>query len=495
MTPPGEAELAPRLILGTAGHIDHGKTALIKALSGVDCDRLPEEKERGITIELGFARLDLPSGQTLGVIDVPGHERLVRTMVSGATGIDLVLFVVAADEGIMPQSREHLAICDLLGIERGVVALTKVDAIDSEVAELARLEAEEELQTTALAGAPIVLVSAHDGTGLDELRSVLDSLASQGAPSGVRGGPAWLPVDRAFTMQGFGTVVTGTLRGAAFEEADEVEILPEGRRQILKSRVRGLQVHGEGVKRAVAGSRCAINLPGVEVAAVPRGSVVATPGRVDYRPRLDVSLRLLANAPDLRTGTSWMLHIGTSERRVRVSLLDRDVLHGGERGFAELRLDRPVPAFDGDRFILRGFGRIPNAGWTVGGGRVLDAAPYRGRRPRAERVADLEVFASGDRPASLAARLRRQRMQGARVPDLVREVASIEGLAGVEIGGERWMDPVAFDELVGACVACVAEHHREQPTDPWVGLAAVASRLTQPVRRRVDPGGTRPGRE
>jgi selenocysteine-specific elongation factor len=481
MTQPAEAKIAPRLILGTAGHIDHGKTALVKALSGVDCDRLPEEKARGITIELGFAKLDLPSGRTLGVIDVPGHERLVRTMVSGATGIDLVLFVVAADEGIMPQSREHLAICDLLGIERGVVALTKVDAIESELAELARLEVEEELAGTALAGAPIVLVSAHDGTGMDELRGILDSLADQGSPRGVAGSPGWLPVDRAFTMQGFGTVVTGTLRGAALEEGDEVEILPEGRRQIVKSRVRGLQVHGESVKRAAAGSRCAINLPGIEVATVPRGSVVATPGRVDYRPRLDVTLRLLPNAPELRSGTSWMLHIGTSERRARVRLLDRDVLPGGERGLAELRLDRPVPAFDGDRFILRGFGRIPNAGWTVGGGRVLDAAPYRGRRPRADHVADLRVFESGDRKASLAARLRRQRMQGVVVSDLVREVASIEGLDGVRIGSERWMDPSAFSELVLACVSCVATHHREQPTDPWVGLAAIASRLAGSV--------------
>ena len=293
---------APRLILGTAGHIDHGKTALIKALSGVDCDRLPEEKARGITIQLGFAPLDLPSGTRLGVVDVPGHERLVRTMVSGATGIDLVLFVVAADEGMMPQSREHLAICDLLGIERGVVVLTKVDAVDEELVELARLDVEEELADSPLRDAPILPVSAHRGDGLPELLAALDALAAGSPGRTLRGGPAWLPVDRAFSMRGFGTVATGTLRGGAFEEGQTVEILPESGRQIATARVRGLQRHGETVKRAEAGARCAINLQGVEVAAVPRGSVVAEPGRLDYRRRLGVEQRQLPSAPALRSG-------------------------------------------------------------------------------------------------------------------------------------------------------------------------------------------------
>jgi selenocysteine-specific elongation factor len=277
-------ETAP-LILGTAGHIDHGKTSLIRALSGVDCDRLPEEKERGITIELGFAPLDLPSGRRLGVVDVPGHERLVRTMVAGAAGIDLVLFVVAADEGIMPQSREHLAICELLGIERGVVALTKIDAVDGELVELARLEVEEELADTGLAGAPVIGVSALSGAGLSELVAALEEVAAGARSRTLRDGPAWLPVDRSFTMRGFGTVVTGTLRGAAFEEGMAVEVFPDGARETLTARLRGLQVHGEAVSRAVAGSRCAANLQGVEVATVPRGSVVADPGRLDYRPR------------------------------------------------------------------------------------------------------------------------------------------------------------------------------------------------------------------
>ena len=463
-----------RLILGTAGHIDHGKTALIKALSGVDCDRLPEEKARGITIQLGFAPLDLPSGRRLGVVDVPGHERLVRTMVSGATGIDLVLFVVAADEGMMPQSREHLAICDLLGIERGVVALTKIDAVDDEMAELARLDVEEELANSSLSGASILPVSAHTGAGIAELLATLDELAATSPGRTLRDGPAWLPVDRAFTMRGFGTVVTGTLRGEALEEGESVEILPEGGRQILSARVRGMQSHGEAVKRVESGARCAVNLPGVNVAAVPRGSVVASPGRLDYRHRLGVELRLLPGAPPLRSGSSATVHVGTAERVVRIQLLDRAELAPGGRAFAELRLERPVPVVEGDRYIVRGFQRIADAGWTVGGGRVIDAAPLGARRPRAERLRELEEMASGD---ALAVRIRRLGARGVTETELRREVASLDGIGGVKIGQERWMDRGAFEELARDCAAAVAARHAEQPTDPWVGIASIASRL------------------
>jgi selenocysteine-specific elongation factor len=475
---PGSSGLAEvgseRLILGTAGHIDHGKTALIKALSGVDCDRLPEEKARGITIQLGFAPLDLPSGTRLGVVDVPGHERLVRTMVSGATGIDLVLFVVAADEGMMPQSREHLAICDLLGIERGVVALTKIDAVDDEMAELARLDVEEELAGSSLAGAPILPVSAHTGAGLEELLVALDELAAASRGRTLREGPAWLPVDRVFTMRGFGTVVTGTLRGTTLEQGQPVEILPEGGREILTARVRGLQRHGEPVKRAEPGARCAVNLQGIDTTAVPRGSVLASPGRLDYRHRLGVELRLLPGAPPLRSGSSATLHLGTAERTARIQLLDRARLEPGERSFAELRLERPLPVVEGDRYIVRGFQRIANAGWTIGGGRVIDAAPMRARRPRTERLHELEQMAQGD---ALAVRIRRQGFRGATESELRREVASLEGIAGVRIGSERWMDSDVFDALRRSCVGAVAAHHAERPTDPWVGIAGVVARL------------------
>lgn len=473
----GRAAPQERLILGTAGHIDHGKTALIKALTGVDCDRLPEEKERGITIELGFAQLALPSGRHLGVVDVPGHERLVRTMVAGASGIDLVLFAVAADEGIMPQSREHLAICDLLGIERGVVALTKVDAIDPELVELARLEVAEALAGTALAGATVIATSAREGTGLDELVRALDETSAAAPERTPPDAPAWLPVDRVFSMKGFGTIVTGTLRGGSLQADQVVEVLPEGGRSALSARIRGLQVHGEPVQRAAPRSRCAINLQGIDVAAVPRGSVVATPGRLAYRTRLGVELVLLDGAPALQSGASVTVHVGTCERNARVLLLDREQLGPGERALAELRLAWPLVAVEGDRFIVRGFRRIVAAGWTLGGGRILDVEPARTRRARSARIADLELYAAGDRATALAARLRRAGLRGVLSQEVLREFRSLEGLDGVRIGGERWMDPGAFDELRGLVVAAVDEHHRATPTDPWVGLAALRARL------------------
>jgi selenocysteine-specific elongation factor len=469
--------MTERLILGTAGHIDHGKTALIRALTGVDCDRLPEEQARGITIELGFAPLTLASGQKLGIVDVPGHERLVRTMVSGATGIDLVLFVVAADEGIMPQSREHLAICELLGVERGVVALTKIDAVTPDLLELARLEVEEELAGSRLAGAPIVPVSAQRGDGLDTLLAALDRVATSAPPRTLRDGPAWLPVDRTFTMRGFGTVATGTLRGAPFEEGETVEILPEGSTTRTQTKIRGLQVHGESVKRAYPGSRCALNLQGIEVSALPRGSVVATPGRLDYRPRIEVELRLLPNAPLLRNEAELTFHIGTSERTARLILLEADRLEPGGVMLAELRFAAPVVAVQGDRFIVRGFSRIADAGWTLGGGRILDAAPLRSRRARAARVAELRVLASGDQAAGLAARVARAGMRGIREEELLHEVSSLDGIEGVRVGTDRWLGVRAFQELIRRCTSAVEDHHRESPLDPWVGLAAVASRL------------------
>ena len=466
-----------RLILGTAGHIDHGKTTLVRALTGVDCDRLPEEKSRGITIELGFAPLLLPSGARLGIVDVPGHERLVRTMVSGATGIDVALIVVAADEGIMPQSREHLAICQLLGISRGVVAVTKIDAVDEDLRELVRLEIEDELADTPLAGCPIVGVSARTGEGLDALIGALDEVVADAPARTLRDGPAWLPVDRVFTMKGFGTVVTGTLRGAPLEEGAEVELLPDPPSSPQRARIRGLQVHGELVPRAEPGSRCALNLQGIDLSAVPRGSLLATPDRVSYRRRVDVELELVREAPPLRSSGHATVHIGTTERGARVRLLDREVLEPGERGLAELRFEQPLAVVEGDRFILRGYARLAGAGWTVGGGRVLDAAPHVGRRPRAERVADLHAMAGDDRRASLSARLRRSGLFGVLESDLRREVRSLEELDGVRVGAERWLDPTSFDELIAHCTKAVSAHHEQHPVDPWVGLASVAAVL------------------
>jgi selenocysteine-specific elongation factor len=349
------------LTVGTAGHIDHGKTALVEALTGKNTDRLPEEHERGISIDLGYAPLELPNGTSLSVVDVPGHERFVRTMVAGASGIDLFLLVVDAGEGARPQTHEHLAILRLLGIEHGVVALTKSDVVDEAMLELARVEAED-----LVPGAPVVATSARTGAGLDELRAALAEAAARVARPAAEG-PARLHVDRSFTLRGIGTVATGSLWSGTIGEGDELRVEPRGR----SVRVRSVQVHDQPVERAEAGQRVAVSLPGVERHELRRGDVLVTPG--SFRPsfRVDVKLEPLEEIP-ART----MLHHGTAETAARVA-------RAGDR-FAQLRLSRPVVAARGDRVVLR-------AGTTVGGGVVLDAAP-----PRHADVARFEALERGE---------------------------------------------------------------------------------------------------
>jgi selenocysteine-specific elongation factor len=349
------------LTVGTAGHIDHGKTALVEALTGKNTDRLPEEHARGISIDLGYAPLELPDGTTLSVVDVPGHERFVRTMVAGASGIDLFLLVVDAGEGARPQTHEHLAILRLLGIEHGVVALTKADAVDEETLELARVEAEE-----LVPGASVVATSARTGAGLDELRAAL-AAAAAGVTRHDAGGPARLHVDRSFSLRGIGTIATGTLWSGTIGEGDELRVEPRGR----SVRVRSVQVHDRPVERAEAGQRVAVSLPGVERQDLRRGDVLVTQGA--FRPsfRLDVALAPLGEIP-----ARVMLHHGTAETAARVA-------RSGER-FAQLRLSRPVVAARGDRVVLR-------AGTTVAGGVVLDPAP-----PRHADVARFEASERGE---------------------------------------------------------------------------------------------------
>ena len=349
------------LTVGTAGHIDHGKTTLVEALTGKNTDRLAEEHERGISIDLGYAPLELPDGTSLSVVDVPGHERFVRTMVAGASGIDLFLLVIDAGEGARPQTHEHLAILRLLRIEHGVVALTKADVVDEEMLGLARVEAEE-----LVPGAPVVAASARTGAGLDEIRAALAEVASRTARADAHG-PARLHVDRSFTLRGIGTVATGTLWSGAIREGDELRVEPRGR----SVRVRSVQVHDRTVERAEAGQRVAVALPGVERQELRRGDVLVTPGA--FRPsfRLDVTLEPLGEIP-----SRVVLHHGTAETTARVT-------RAGER-FAQLRLSRPVVAARGDRVVLR-------AGTTVGGGVVLDPLP-----PRHADIARFEALERGE---------------------------------------------------------------------------------------------------
>ena len=349
------------LTVGTAGHIDHGKTALVEALTGKNTDRLPEEHQRGISIDLGYAPLELPDGTSLSVVDVPGHERFVRTMVAGASGIDLFLLVVDAGEGARPQTHEHLSILRLLGIEHGVVALTKTDLVDEETVELARIEAEE-----LVPGASVVATSARTGAGLDDLRAALAGVASQVVRHGVDG-PARLHIDRSFTLRGIGTVATGTLWSGTIGEGDELRVEPRGR----SVRVRSVQVHDRPVERAEAGQRVAVSLPGVERQELRRGDVLVTPGAARASFRLDVALEPLGEIP-----ARVMLHHGTAETVARVA-------RAGDR-FAQLRLSRPVVAARGDRVVLR-------AGTTVAGGGVLDPTP-----PRHADVARFEALERGE---------------------------------------------------------------------------------------------------
>ncbi|MGI9860660.1 selenocysteine-specific translation elongation factor [Moorella naiadis] len=381
------------IIVGTAGHVDHGKTVLVKALTGVDTDRLKEEKERGISIELGFAPLTLPSGRQLGLVDVPGHERFIRQMLAGVGGMDLVMLVVAADEGVMPQTREHLAIIDLLRVKKGIIVITKIDLVEAEWLELVRDEVRQAVKGTVLADAPLVTVSAFTGEGIAELRQQLDALAAV-TPPRPAAGQVRLPIDRVFSVTGFGTVVTGTLWSGSISVGDELEIQPEG----LKTRARNLQVHGLTVKEARAGQRVAVNLAGIETEAIHRGSSLLTPNFLKPTLRLDAGFKLLAEARPLANRSRVHFYLGTSEALGRVVLLDRDELTGGQEALVQLLMEEPVVANREDRFILRSYSPMD----TIGGGLILDPLPPRHRRFQAGVLASLQRRLEGSPEKILA---------------------------------------------------------------------------------------------
>lgn len=379
------------MIVGTAGHVDHGKTSLVKALTGIDTDRLPEEKRRGITLELGFAHLKLPSGVTVGVIDVPGHERFVKAMAAGAGGVDVALLVIAADEGVMPQTREHVDICTLLGVRKGVLVVTKADllpGLGEGWLELLEADLRSLVEGTPFEGAVLVQVSAKSGEGLDPLRVEIDRLVAQltAEPDAARGpeAPVFLPIDRAFTVKGFGLVVTGTLWSGRLTLEDEVSLLPG---LAGPMRVRGLQVHGASVTAAVAGNRVAVNLPELEVAQVRRGLVLTRAGELPEAKVLDVELSLLPSVESpLGRRSRQQVTLGTDQVEAVVRLVDVESLRPGERCFAQLRFSAPVAAIPGQRFILRGTQVIAGRGATLAGGRVLLVNPPRRRAGAAARL-------------------------------------------------------------------------------------------------------------
>ncbi|HYR51314.1 MAG TPA: selenocysteine-specific translation elongation factor [Candidatus Dormibacteraeota bacterium] len=426
------------VVIGTAGHIDHGKTALVRRLTGIDTDRLKEEKERGISIDLGFAHRMLPSGRRIAIVDVPGHERFVKNMLAGATGIDLVLLVVAADEGVMPQTREHLAIVDLLQIRRGVVALTKSDLVDPETLGVVKAEVGELLRPTLLKGIPILPFSAVTGEGLDALLQALDLAA--GEAQGRRDqGPARLPIDRVFPVKGIGTVVTGTLWSGSVRPGDSLELLPAGK----PVRVRQAQVHDQTVEEAHAGQRLALAIHGVSRESIERGDWLATPGQFRPSQLLDVKLELLPSAPKpLGSRSRLRCHLGASEILGRAVLYDRDTLAPGESSWAQLRLESPAVASAGDRIVIRSY----SPATTIAGATVVDPSPQKRARLQPGDRERLETLRSGSASEKLAA---------------LAEEAGAAGIAGagaaVRLGAMAEQITEAASAAVAAAIAVDAE--------------------------------------
>ena len=372
-------------VLGTAGHIDHGKSVLVHALTGIDPDRLREEKERGMTIELGFAWLKLPGGQEVGVIDVPGHERFVKNMLAGVGGIDLALLIVAANEGVMPQTREHLAILDLLGVQKGIVVITKKDLVDEDLLTLVRMDVEEQVNGTVMSAAPVLAVSALTGDGIPELITAIDELLSSTEPKKDLGRPR-LPVDRIFTIAGSGTVVTGTLIDGELKVGQEVEVAPSG----LKSRLRGLQTHKSKIEKAGPGSRVAANLVGINTSQLQRGDVVTSPGWLKPTKMVTVRFKLIEYLKrPLRHGATVSFHTGASETMAKVRLLEGDAVAPGNSTWAQVSLESPVAVVKGDRYIIR------SPMETLGGGEIIDAHAKRLKRLRADVIDNLRARDEG----------------------------------------------------------------------------------------------------
>jgi len=473
---------AASFVVGTAGHIDHGKSTLVLALTKIDPDRLEEEKRRGMTIDLGFAYMELPSGRRVGIVDVPGHRRFLKNMLAGVHGMDAVLLVIAADEGPMPQTREHLAIIDLLGIEHGVVVLTKADLVDEAWLGLVRDDVRALVAVSSLRQAPIVAVSSSTGAGLDELRTALDAELAKTAPRPDVGRPR-LPVDRSFAMSGFGTVVTGTLVGGALQQGAELALLPTGRRV----RIRGLQQHNRPVEEARPGSRTAVNLSGLDHSEVRRGDVLAFPGTLPASRRLDARLIVLPGVQPLRHHQQLQMYHETSEVMVELNLLERDELRGGEAGWVQLFATQPVVALDGDRFILR----VPSPAATVAGGVIVDSVPRRHRRrdpavlrdlaareradPATSAVLELGKHSWGLLDTELAGRLgvSAARLETILAPLIQR--GAVRRLAARRLTRQQW------EQLVTRMLSVLGAYHEAQPLRRGMPKEELRSRLGVPA--------------
>ena len=469
------------VIIGTAGHVDHGKTLLVKALTGIDTDRLVEEKKRGITIELGFAHLDFDDGTQAGIVDVPGHEKFIKNMLAGAGGIDLAMLVVAADEGFMPQTVEHLGILSLLGIQDGLVVITKADMVDPEWVEMVKDDVAAQVEGTFLEGKPVFTVSAYTGQGIAELREALKQLVHKASEKNLRT-PFRLPIDRVFSVDGFGTVVTGTLIEGSVSEGDMAEILPTG----VEARVRNLQVHGKDVDTAFAGQRVAVNLAGIRKADLTRGDTIAKPGSVKVSLMLDVRLQNLKNSQRTILNNSQVhLYHGSAVRLAKVVLLDRDALQPGENCYAQLRMTEEIAAKPGDRFVIRFFSPLE----TIGGGVVLDDCPHRHKRndPHVLEILAIKEGGSGDEKLmqtvveyghslptleKLASQLNRE------TEELKEELDALcQGGKLLEPLPGRYLSGTVFDKLWDTCRSLLEQYHKQNPLHAGMKVAELRQKL------------------
>jgi len=455
------------VIIGTAGHIDHGKTTLVKALTGTDTDRLKEEKERGITIELGFARLELPSGVSVGVVDVPGHERFVKNMVAGVAGVDLVILVIAADEGVMPQTKEHLEICQLLGVQHGIVVLTKADMVDNEWLELVTDDVKEFLSGTFLEDSPIVAVSAVTGAGLDELVKEIDSKIAQ-IPGREVKGPFRLPVDRSFVMKGFGTVVTGTVISGSSSVGDEITVYPPGH----EGRIRTIQIHGTESQTTVPGLRTALNLQGLSKEMVHRGMVVAQPSSLQPSYLIDIEFYYLESAGrPIKNRAPVRFHVGTAEVIGRILFRDDEIMPG-TMNYCQIKLQEPVAVLPNDRYVIRSYSPIR----TIGGGRILNPVPRKRKRSKAWMWKELERLAKGDPEEMVEIHLKnagyrglsktelgiRTGLFGKTLKRLLDRLLGAKKILKFE-GEERFISQTVFQEMMDKTVTILKEYHLRNP--------------------------------
>lgn len=469
------------VIIGTAGHVDHGKTLLVKALTGIDTDRLVEEKKRGITIELGFAHLDFDDGTQAGIVDVPGHEKFIKNMLAGAGGIDLAMLVVAADEGFMPQTVEHLGILSLLGIKEGLVVITKTDMVDPDWVEMVKEDIAAQVKGTFLEGKPVYPVSAYTGEGIAELREALKALVQQAAEKNMRT-PFRLPIDRIFSVDGFGTVVTGTLIEGVLTVGDSVEILPDS----MEGRVRNLQVHGRDVDKAYAGQRVAVNLAGIKKSELTRGDTIAKPGSTRISLMLDVKLENLKNSQrTILNGSQVHLYHGSAVRLAKVVLLDRDALQPGESCYAQLRMTEEIATRQGDRFVIRFYSPLE----TIGGGVILDDNPRKHKRNDARVLEMLTTKESGSDDDKLVQTVADYALA---MPDLATLSAKLtmdkedlenalrEPIAAgriLELLPQRYLAASEFDKIWASCQTLLEQYHKTNPLHGGMRVAELRQKL------------------